>query len=457
MKFAPLEFVTNTFAGPSGGDLEASQTPTNGTAAAATTRRSSRRSPRTRISNSIDNNNSDDDNDDDSLAASPSKNVRFDVPSSDDSEPEQELTNNSSQFFVLRKEIKSSARSSEQNKDVVSPPKTTGVGDSSLSNPNKTKTPSPGRTLAKKISPTSNASLTTPINSNTNAITPSGKKPRKQSSKENRNEIESTPDPESTGAVVSQQKKKRLSVYEQLTHDANAFADQWKEDSDEGLRFKRKIHKEKLKEIRETEDQMQQLKQKLDKLKSVAGELETLIRKDLENKKRAIKVGNALRKTASRATKRALKEKDDFKINLKAKDTLLKEAKKECKKELQNQKRARADSDSDDDLEVSHSKSKKKRKVFPTTKQKSENSDENESDASDSDDSDWEGASKRKAKNAKKRVDQEEEFTDGSSPRRQTRVRSSKWNCQRCTLENEMQDHECIACGSTRPGYIPEF
>ena len=97
-----------------------------------------------------------------------------------------------------------------------------------------------------------------------------------------------------------------MTVYEQLSEDAQAAADKWKEDAEENLRYKRQVHKEKLREIREKEEEMKKLGDQLKKLKESASSLEGMIQKDVEKKKLAVKLGNILRRTSERTIKKSL-------------------------------------------------------------------------------------------------------------------------------------------------------
>ena len=123
-----------------------------------------------------------------------------------------------------------------------------------------------------------------------------------------------------------------MTVHEQLSEDAQAAADKWKEDADDNLRYKRQVHKEKLREIREKEEEMKKLGDQLKKLKESASSLEGMIQKDIEKKKLAVKLGNILRRTSERTIKKSLKDKEDSRANMKAKDAVLKQALRDAKK-----------------------------------------------------------------------------------------------------------------------------
>ncbi|VEU34861.1 unnamed protein product, partial [Pseudo-nitzschia multistriata] len=84
---------------------------------------------------------------------------------------------------------------------------------------------------------------------------------------------------------------------------------------------------------------------------------------------------------------------------------------------------------------------------------------------SDGDDSDWEGAPRRRRGNPgaqKSRAGTTEagtpaRDTDGETPRRQTRVRSSLWKCTSCGFENHASNKECVACDVPKPGCFPDL
>lgn len=435
MKFKPLELVTNAFAGPS-------------SAAAGMEDRS---------------NADDGDSSVDQVAPTEAQRVRFQLPSDSESETD-------SQFFNLGKEPTSSTRSTTRRTNArnrkqaantntkASPPK------QQTKAPTNTraaaKTPSPGKNTAKTISPQG----VTPL-AEKNSASPSGAKkskepqPKTPSMTTPSNEACETPADKENQTSKQSQKKKRLSVYEQIAEDTHAASEQWKEYTEATLRFKKQIHKEKLKEIKEKEDDLKKLQEQLVQLRKKASELEQDIQKDLENKKVHVKLGNNLRRLADRVSKKATKDREDSKANLKAKDALLKQVRKDAK-------RAALDQEND--------RSKKKRKVSPDSKQKAskkskrkeeeeeeESSDDEshkhlDSDDSNDDDSDWEGAGKAKKR---QRPADDGETTEASAPssRRQTRVRASQWKCSVCTLDNSMNDDECAACATSRPGAIPDF
>ena len=428
MKFKPLELVTNTFAGPSaataGGTETAPQTNDNGDFSA------------------------------DELAPSESQRVRFQLPS--DSESDFEETD--SQFFTLDKEPTRSTRTSNTQKKTAGNRKQAANKSNKASPPKRqtksapstraaAKTPSPGKSTAKTISP---QGVTPEAGKNAKS---NGKEPKSPStttpSKEACETPNNTTDKEKEPTVLKQsQKKKRLSVYEQIAEDTNAASEQWKEYTEATLRFKKQIHKEKLKEIKEKEDDLKKLQDQLTQLRKKASELEQDIQKDLEHKKVHIKLGTNLRRLAERVSKRATKDKEDSKANLKAKDALLKQARKDAKKAALEQENAKKRKVSPDSKQQGSKRSK--RKAQDDESSEDEFSKHVDSDESDADDSDWEVGSKPKA--TQKSVGGGE-----TSARRQTRVRASQWKCSVCTLDNSMDDDECAACGTSRPGAIPDF
>ena len=439
MKFKPLEFVTNTFGGPP-----------SSTAALA--------------DNADSQNNHQEPN---TEHEEDSPRVRFELPSSpsdSDSEPD-------SQFFVLNN--KPQEKNGGKNNGRTNPKQRTNVGfskDTETNNDNKhssspntkgnrsnsapntkiaAKTPSPEKSLAKKISP--------------QGVTPSTEK--------RSGDNMSTDQEKGTPQSRLSNKKKRLSVYEQLAEDTNSASEQWKEYTDAALRFKKQIHKEKLREIKEKEDDLKRLQDHLNQLRKKASQLEEDIQKDIEQKKSFAKLGNNLKRLGERVAKRATKDKEDSRANLKAKDTLLKQARRDAKRAA-----AAAAAEAGDKPNGS---AKKKRKVSPDSKKQNgkkqkrskddddESSDDDDdahrndfdSDDSDSDDSDWEGGPKRKTRKGAGEEDSNESTSDaaGSRNRRQTRVRASQWKCSMCTLDNAMEEDECAACGAPRPGAIPDF
>jgi hypothetical protein len=492
VKFKPLEFVTNTFAGSSSSALA---------------------SRKNKNKNNNKKNSRTPDVDDSSASDSESHRVRFDLPSSDS---DQELDD--SQYFLLRKKD----RGGHGNKPKPnSPPSINTNTNPRIATP---KTPSPERTVAKKISPPGTTTDVSPSKTKGNDESPAdtnnnhdaeeaipdtghknGETPRKVTttskvSKKNKtdettetNEMENATPPKAiatdTNAGTSGQearngsvtptpqknnKKKRLSVYEQLGEDAKAASEKWREDADEALRFKKQIHRERRKDIKDKEDELKKLGDQLQKLRDSASDLERQIKEDMEKKKSAAKIGNILRRTTTRAIKKSFKDKEDAKANIKAKDAVLKQTLKDAKK------KRLSEADSED--EGTKRSGKKKRRVSPGEKPKtkkisrfngssddesstSENSegDENEDD-SDADDSDWEGGPRgRRNKKTKAGAVAVAASSPGHNNnnnithRRQTRVRSSSWACSKCTLENLTKDHECAVCGEPRPGYIPEI
>ena len=173
----------------------------------------------------------------------------------------------------------------------------------------------------------------------------------------------------------------------------------------------------------------------------------------MEQKKSAAKLGNNLKRIAARVAKKATKDKHDAKDNLKAKDVLLKQARKDAKKAAAVEAEGSA---------------KKKRKVSPNAKPQNskqwkrraadeENSEDDEdhcgdSDDSDSDDSDWEGGKTKPKRPATK------ESGDAAIVRRHTRVRASTWTGSRCALDNFMKDDECAQrAGNHDPVAFPTF
>ena len=403
MKFKPLEFVTNKIAGTSSSGAHGLC----------------------------------DSEDDDSSSAS--NHVKFDVPSS----PDAESDNDDSQYFSLRKEDR---RRGGKPKQSVGAPK------SGSTSPTKTtiaaKTPSPRRNSgAKKISPPTESADTSSKISNKD-VSPVEKNKEKdksrQTNKSKKNNQTSPPKngdnmPTSTATATNttvtptpqKKSKKRMTVYEQLSEDAQAAADKWKEDAEENLRYKRQVHKEKLREIREKEEEMKKLGDQLKKLKESASSLEGMIQKDIEKKKLAVKLGNILRRTSERTIKKSLKDKEDSRANMKAKDAVLKQALRDAKKK----RLARDDDDSEEEgtskkkRKTGGNKSKSQKQAGSKRRkdQEDESSDEdsrnsNDSDDSDADDSDWEGAPRNRKKKSDVEVDAE---TSENTPRRQTRVRKT--------------------------------
>jgi len=494
--FKPLEFVTNKFARSSS---RASASKNNRRTAAAC------------------------DVDDSSTSDSDSHHVRFEMPSSDS---ELELELGDSQDFLLRKKdcggrenrpkrsaaLKNVATAERNTTHNTSPPQS-----GKLNSPPKTstnqhtanvRTPSPERSIAKNISPPSTIADVSPSRTTDKESFPVEKKNYRDteaaisatdtinhekthestiaSSSANKNKSDqpkatSTTATDANASTSGQEamkgsvtptpkKKKRMSVYEQLPEDAQVASERLKEDADEALRFKRQVHKEKLKDIREKEDELKKLGDQLKKLRDTASDLEQQIKEDAEKKKLAARVGNNLRRTTTRAIKKAVKDREDARANIKAKDAVLKQA-------LKDAKSRRVAEDSED--EGAKGSAKKKRKVSPGEKKKkrspSSRTDDDESseeedddsnacdsdeDNSDANDSDWEGAprgSSNKKKMMNKAGAEASEDTPNGTDRRQTRVRSSCWACAKCTLENNTNDNECVVCGEPRPGYIPAF
>mmetsp|Transcript_116027 Transcript_116027/g.237260 ORF Transcript_116027/g.237260 Transcript_116027/m.237260 type:complete len:509 (-) Transcript_116027:100-1626(-) len=263
-------------------------------------------------------------------------------------------------------------------------------------------------------------------------------------------------------AAPTPARKKRLSVYEQLSEDARIASERWREDSEEGLRFKRRVHKEKLREIREKEDDLRKLEDQLGRLRAFASELERGLREETEKKKRSSRIGKHLLKTTSRAVRKATKDREDSRASIKAKDAVLKQAIRDA-----NNANAIATTSTANHKRGSRHKrkatscekpgNKKRRRSAPRCSDDDDSSEDDGPDdasGSDTDDSDWEGAASRGRNN---HGGGGTAGAEGGGDRRKTRARSSVWACTRCTLENDREDNECAVCGEPKPGCIPEF
>jgi hypothetical protein len=448
MKFKPLEFVTNTLSSAAGAALRDAPGPTA---------------------------SGSDDNDE----ASASRNrVRFELPSSS-----SQSDDDSDDSFVLRKEDRS-------RRGNTTPRGSAGTGKANAHN----NTPSPERNVTNKVSPPGGDSVdpsppkttiqdkeTSPAkaddrcskdgevstpSSGTATRTKKGAAPQIEQTKEGaatnaakENHPGSvTPTPQKK-TNASQPKKRRMSVYEQLGEEALAASERWREDAEAALRFKKQIHREVLRDIKEKEDDLKKIQDKLTRLQGTAADLEAQIQEDLQKKKSAFKMGNVLKRTTTRAAQRALKDREDAKTNLKAKDVLLKKALKDIKA-AEKQKQSAAGAESAIANQQGKRGTKRKASAATPTKRRSrstrlDDDDDDDNDESSVDnnelddgssadeDSDWEGASAPAA------------TTVSAGGRRQTRVRSTTWACSRCTLENPRANQECGVCGESGPGTLP--
>ncbi|MGK3760638.1 MAG: hypothetical protein ACI8RD_012955 [Bacillariaceae sp.] len=363
-------------------------------------------------------------------------------------------------------------------------------------NSKQTKTPSPESSTTNNFSPSALASVSSPsFKEKTNLVDKNDKTATKNSSKKKQTKVTSkspTNGKGMTGSVTTMHsndttvvtgnttstdqlqqlekgsvapitaekappppnKKKRLTLFEQLDEESQLAGETLKAVTEELLKYKRAAHASLLRDIKEKEKE-------LTRLKESAIKAEKDIEETLEKKKKASKCSRDLKSKCAKVISKAVEEKD----RAKAKDAELKQVLK--KRSLDGTK---------EEEETKSGSAKKKRRVTMSGKKKkkkrstgkedssddesnggsdndNDGDDGNDSDADD--DSDYEGGGPRGKKSSQTTASPTVDETPSST--RKTRVRSNKWNCERCTFINVAMNKECVACELPKPGELPDL